>query len=77
MRVLERGLTRIGIAVFGDWARPWESSLRAGFGPSILAFGVGLRLRPVSSAAFRLDVAKRPDRKGLVFSAGVIPAWPR
>ena len=74
--VADRGAVRLGLAAFGDWARPRDTQLQPGPGPNIFAFGAGLRLRVLSQTAFRIDVAKRPDRAGVVFSAGVIPAWP-
>lgn len=75
--VAERGPARLGLAAFVDWAKPWDTALRSGAGPDVFALGAGVRLRILSSAAFRVDLARRPDRGGWVFSAGVIPAWPR
>ena len=75
--VADRGAARIGLAAFGDWARPYNTRLQPGPGRHIFALGVGLRLRLPSETALRIDVAKRPGRTGVVFSAGVIPAWPR
>jgi predicted double-glycine peptidase len=77
VRAVERGTARVGIALFSDWARPWDTTLQSGPGRGIFSMGVGLRLRVLATAAFRLDVAKRVDRGGLVLSAGVIPPWPR
>ncbi|MBP6702745.1 MAG: C39 family peptidase [Vicinamibacteria bacterium] len=75
--VAMRGPARLGVAAFVDWAKPWDNSVRTGAGPDVFALGVGLRLRVFSTAAFRADVARRPNRGGWVVSAGVIPVWPR
>ena len=56
---------------------PLRRPLQTGPGPHVIAAGVGLRIRAWSNTAVRIDVAKRVDRAGLVFSAGVIPPWPR
>lgn len=75
--VAERGPARLGVAAFLDWAKPWDTTLRTGAGPDVFALGLGVRLRILSTAAFRADVARRPGAGGWVVSAGVIPAWPR
>lgn len=75
--VADRGAARLGLAAFTDWARPWDTRARVGPGSNVFALGLGVRLRAPGGAAFRVDVAKRPGRAGLVYSAGVIPVWPR
>lgn len=75
--IADRGAVRLGVAAFGDWARSSDTIFQPGPGRPIFAFGVGLRLQLPSQTALRIDVAKRPDRAGVVLSAGVIPAWPR
>jgi hypothetical protein len=67
---------RVGLAVFTDWAKPWDTSRGPGPGPSVFAVGAGLRLR-LEAVALRIDAAKRPGRSGVLVSAGVIPPWPR
>jgi predicted double-glycine peptidase len=66
----------VGVAVFTDWAKPWDTSRGPGAGPSVFAIGAGVRLR-VAAVALRVDAAKRPGRSGILVSAGVIPPWPR
>lgn len=77
VKLADRGPARVGLAVFTDWARPWDTALESGPGPGIFALGVGLRVRAFSSTALRVDVAVRPGRRDLVLSGGVIPRWPR
>ena len=77
VRVADRALARLGLAAFADWARPWDATPLRGAGPGLFAIGAGLRIHALASAAFRIDVARRPGKKGVVLSAGVIPAWPR
>lgn len=67
---------RVGLAVFTDWAKPWDTSRGPGAGPSVFAIGAGVRLR-LAAVALRVDAAKRPGRSGILVSAGVIPPWPR
>ena len=75
-RVAEVAAARVGLAVFSDWARPFETSRGPGPGESVFAIGAGLRVR-AASVAVRVDLAIRPGRSGLLVSAGVIPPWPR
>ena len=76
-QVADHRLVRVGLAAFVDWAKPWDRAQALGAGPGIFSLGVGLRVRANGSAAFRVDVAKRPGRSGGLISAGVIPPWPR
>ena len=75
-RLADLGPARVGLAVFSDWAKPWDTTRGKGPSDSVFALGTGLRIR-ASSVALRVDVAKRPGRSGLLVSAGVIPPWPR
>jgi predicted double-glycine peptidase len=76
VRAGDRGVFRLGLAAFADWAKPWDTFRTPGASEDLFALGGGVRLR-TSSAAFRIDLAKQPGTKGVVFSAGVIPPWPR
>jgi hypothetical protein len=77
VRIADRGPGRLSLAVFSDWARPWDTALQQGKGQNLFAFGAGLRLRALSRTAFRVDLAKQPGHRGVVLSGGVIPPWPR
>lgn len=76
VRAADHGAFRLGLAAFTDWAKPWDTFRTPGASKNLFALGGGVRLR-ASSAAFRIDLAKQPGTKGVVFSAGVIPPWPR
>lgn len=76
MNLAKVATARVGLAVFTDWAKPWDTSRGPGAGPSVFAVGAGVRLR-VAAVALRVDAAKRPGRSGILVSAGVIPPWPR
>lgn len=76
MNLAKVATARVGLALFTDWAKPWDTSRGPGAGPSVFAVGAGLRLR-LAALALRVDAAKRPGRSGILVSAGVIPPWPR
>ena len=75
-RLIDRAFARLGLAVFADWARASDGGSR-GPGRGVAAVGAGLRIRGGPAMALRLDVAKQPTQSGFVFSAGLIPPWPR
>jgi predicted double-glycine peptidase len=75
--VAERAMIRLGLALFTDWAKAWDTAIAPGPGPGAFSLGAGLRIHAPGSLAFRIDVAGRPGALGLRASAGVAPPWPR
>jgi hypothetical protein len=71
------GPARLGLGVFGDWARAWERPGLAGPGPWHLDVGAGLRVwLPAGTGVFRLDAAKGIRDGAFTLSAAWRLPWP-